>query len=122
MRIFGRPPWLEEGKDPDYRYSLANERTFLAWIRTSLSLIAGSVAVLQLVPPFRVAHARTALGLLLGAAGVATAILAHQRWAANERAMRSESALPYTWMLPVLSGAIALVGVVVLLLAVMERR
>lgn len=122
MRIFGRPSWLDEGKDPDYRYSLANERTFLAWIRTSLSLIAGSVAVVQLVPPFRVENARTALGLLLAAAGVATAILAYQRWSANERAMRSESALPYTWMLAVMSSAIALVGVVVLLLALTERR
>jgi putative membrane protein len=27
----------------DYRFTLANERTFLAWIRTALALIAGGV-------------------------------------------------------------------------------
>ncbi len=29
------------GEAPDYRFSLANERTFLAWIRTSLGFLAG---------------------------------------------------------------------------------
>jgi putative membrane protein len=28
----------------DYRFSLANERTFLSWIRTSLALLAGGIA------------------------------------------------------------------------------
>jgi hypothetical protein len=32
-------------QEPDYRFTLANERTFLAWIRTALALIAGGVAV-----------------------------------------------------------------------------
>jgi putative membrane protein len=40
------------GEEPDYRFTLANERTFLAWIRTSLALLAGGVAVVQLVPGF----------------------------------------------------------------------
>lgn len=34
-----------QGEEPDARFSLANERTFLAWIRTSLALIAGGVAL-----------------------------------------------------------------------------
>src|SRR2546430_17271099 len=33
------------GNRPDYRYSLANERTFLAWLRTGLALIGGRLAV-----------------------------------------------------------------------------
>jgi putative membrane protein len=28
----------------DYRFSLANERTYLAWIRTSFALLAGGIA------------------------------------------------------------------------------
>ena len=40
----------EDTREPDYRFTLANERTFLAWIRTALALIAGGVAVVQLVP------------------------------------------------------------------------
>jgi hypothetical protein len=39
--------WHEEGTDPDYRFSLANERTFLAWIRTALAILAGAVLLKQ---------------------------------------------------------------------------
>lgn len=31
--------------EPDYRYSLANERTYLAWVRTGLALIAAGIAI-----------------------------------------------------------------------------
>ncbi len=39
-------------REPDYRFTLANERTFLAWLRTSLSLLAAGIAVVQLIPAF----------------------------------------------------------------------
>ena len=48
------PAWRKTGTTPDYRFSLANERTFLAWIRTALGLLAGGVAVRQLVQPFEI--------------------------------------------------------------------
>jgi putative membrane protein len=41
------------GEAPDYRFSLANERTFLAWIRTSLGFLAGGVGLDQLAPDLR---------------------------------------------------------------------
>src|ERR1043165_2701247 len=50
QRFIRRPKWFQEGQDPDYRFTLANERTFLAWIRTSLALLAAAVALVQLVP------------------------------------------------------------------------
>ncbi|MBM4509720.1 DUF202 domain-containing protein, partial [Rhodococcus hoagii] len=31
------------GEDPDPRFTLANERTYLAWVRTGLGLIAAAV-------------------------------------------------------------------------------
>ena len=43
----------DDGDEPDYRFTLANERTFLAWVRTALGLLAGGVAVRQLVDPVR---------------------------------------------------------------------
>ena len=49
QRLFPDDP-RSVGEEPDYRFTLANERTFLAWIRTALALIAGGVALVQLVP------------------------------------------------------------------------
>jgi len=59
--------------DPDYRFTLANERTFLAWIRTALALIAGGVAVVQLVPDFGFPGSRRIVGALLAGMGVLVA-------------------------------------------------
>ncbi|WP_283215114.1 DUF202 domain-containing protein [Pseudofrankia sp. DC12] len=58
----GKPPVHTVGTDPDYRFSLANERTFLAWIRTALALLAGGIAVVQIVPSFSIGWAVTCLG------------------------------------------------------------
>lgn len=54
-----RPPLRSVGSDPDYRFTLANERTFLAWIRTALAPVAGAVALAGLAPDFGPAVART---------------------------------------------------------------
>jgi putative membrane protein len=117
-----RPAWMDEGDDPDYRYSLANERTFLAWIRTSLALLAGAVAVVQLVPPFRVHGARPILGAILAVTGLALSVLAYTRWAANERAMRAGRPLAFSPMLRIVAGALGAVGVGVLVLAVIAGK
>jgi putative membrane protein len=116
------PQWQDEGEDPDYRFTLANERTYLAWVRTALSLLAGAVAVVQLLPPFRIAGARTLLGILLAVLGVATTIFAYVRWEANERAMRTSRKLTYSVILPLLSASLGLVGVVILALIIIERK
>lgn len=76
---------MSEGDDPDYRFSLANERTFLAWIRTALALIAGAVAVVQLVPPFRIPGGRVLLGVVLGLTGVTVTATAYVRWGPTSR-------------------------------------
>jgi putative membrane protein len=65
----------EDTREPDYRFTLANERTFLAWIRTALALIAGGVAVVQLVPALSIPGVRHGLGTVLTAAGGVLAVL-----------------------------------------------
>jgi putative membrane protein len=103
-------------QEPDYRFTLANERTFLAWIRTALALIAGGVAVVQLVPEFGIPGGRHALGVLLTAGGGVLAALAVRRWQRVQTAMRRDAELPPT-RVPVLLG-IALLAVAVLVLVV----
>ena len=38
--------------EPDVRFTLANERTFLAWNRTALALVVAGLGIVQLLPPF----------------------------------------------------------------------
>jgi putative membrane protein len=80
--------------EPDYRFTLANERTFLAWQRTALGLLAASVAVIQFVPALSVPGARHALGLMLGALSILTAAIGVRRWSQCDRAMRRGEPLP----------------------------
>ena len=47
-----RPHRRRARGEPDARYTFANERTFLAWIRTALGLVAAGLAIVQLLPPF----------------------------------------------------------------------
>lgn len=105
-------------QEPDYRYTLANERTFLAWIRTALGLLAGGVAVRQLVPQFSVAGARTILAVLCVALGAAAAGCGYQRWRAVERAMRRGEPLPRDPMMPIFTVCMLLITVVTAVLVI----
>ena len=84
---------FDDGQEPDARLSLANERTFLAWVRTSLALLAGAIAVhtpaLDLDEWVKV----TASLCLLAAAGLAVG-QSWVRWRATERAIRTGEPLP----------------------------
>lgn len=102
------------GAEPDARFSLANERTFLAWNRTALALIAGGVALealgLDLQPGLRLTAS-----LILIAAGVVVPVLAWFEWGRTERALRSASPLPGSTTSIALAATIVLVGALVLL-------
>jgi len=82
------PAWVYGvGDDPDPRFSLANERTFLAWIRTSLALVAAGVGVhaLHLQIPEELGEVAAIVLIVLGIAAAGQAFVG---WARNERAMR----------------------------------
>ncbi|ONH29165.1 YidH family protein [Pseudofrankia asymbiotica] len=100
----GQAPVRTVGTEPDYRFSLANERTFLAWIRTALALLAGGVAVVQLVPSFYIGWARHLLGITLIVIAIAIAATSYARWERRERAIRLGAPLPPS-RLPLLTGA-----------------
>jgi putative membrane protein len=84
---------FEEGDEPDARFTLANERTFLAWIRTSLALLAGAVAIHT--PAVGLDEWVKVVGslMLLAAAGLAVS-QSWWRWRETERAIRTGDPLP----------------------------
>jgi putative membrane protein len=101
---------------PDYRFTLANERTLLAWLRTGLALVAGGVAVASYVPALGVSWGGGAVGLALVATGLGTALAGYRRWRRNERATAADAPLSGGPEVPAL---VTLVAAVVLLVAVL---
>ena len=82
----GWPRWVyDEGTDPDPRFTLANERTFLAWIRTSIAFMAAGVAIDALPVPYSTS-VKSALSAVLVATGILASVMAWLRWALTERA------------------------------------
>ena len=114
-----RPAWLENlvpsdprrvGSEPDYRFTLANERTFLAWIGSALALLAAGVLLVQfatrLSPPWLV----TFIGLALAGFAGALSVLSYRQWRATEIAMRHGRPLPPSIAVPMLSVLVLLVA------------
>jgi putative membrane protein len=108
------PRWVYGvGSEPDPRFSLANERTFLAWVRTSLAFSAAGVALEALSLPVHPGF-RLAASLLLILLGVVAAVQAWWRWAQVERAMRCTEPLPAAALTVVLAVGCAVAAVLVL--------
>ena len=105
---------MAEGEDPDPRFSFANERTFLAWIRTALALVAGGIGLEAFVADVLPPVLRQALSALLLVFGATLALTAFSRWLRSERALRSKQSLPALGMAPVLAVAVAVCAVVLL--------
>ena len=111
-RVFVGDP-RDHGDDPDYRFTLANERTFLAWIRTALALAAGGLAAVTILNDF---PGEEVLGLGLLTLSFVTAATSYRRWAVIEKAMRLSQPLPPS-KLPLLMGiGVGLVSVVAAIL------
>ncbi len=95
-----------DGDEPDPRFSLANERTFLAWLRTALALYAAAFALEALSIP-ETAGWRIAATTMFLSLGTLAALQAWFGWMATEKAMRHSAPLPG---LPI--GAVLVVGVI----------
>ena len=106
----------DDGDEPDYRFTLANERTFLAWVRTALGLLAGGVAVRQLVDPFDIANTTTALALISVGCSVVLVVGGYLRWVAVQRAIRRGEDLPAARLIPLAAGAFGFIAVVAFVL------
>jgi putative membrane protein len=104
---------VEPADHPDYRFTLANERTLLAWLRTGLALVAGGVAVATYAPDLGVRWGSAAVALALVLVGLGTAVAGYRRWRANEAAIAAGRPLPASWLLPTVAAAVAAVVVVI---------
>lgn len=106
---------LGGGSEPDPRFTLANERTFLAWIRTALAFLAGGIAVEAFTGDVFSSGLRRAVALSLLLLAMLVSASACIRWLKVERAMRHRKPLPLPVLVPVLSlgGALVAAGLIV---------
>ena len=107
------------GVDPDYRFTLANERTFLSWIRTSLALVAGGLGSLVVLKDIQGVEV---IGIMVLVLALITASTAFRRWSLNERAMRLEQPLPASNLPRVTAIGVALIGVASVILLVIDSQ
>jgi putative membrane protein len=121
LRLWFAPERIgDEGETPDYRFSLANERTFLAWIRTALALVGGGFAVDQFLPDLSGA-VRAGLAVVLLAVGALCALRAVNHWIRCERAMRQGKDLPVSRFPALLSLVVGVVAVAMLIVVLLGR-
>ncbi len=77
-----------DGDEPDPRFTLANERTFLTWLSTSLALCAGGVAMAAVPPHLFVPWVQTTLAVVLVLLSAVAAAFAYPRWRKVQTALR----------------------------------
>jgi len=104
-------------REPDPRFTLANERTFLAWARTALGFIAAGVALHALDSGEQEAlRGIASMAAVIG--GAALAVAAWMRWLAVERSLRRGRPLPFPFLGIGLLGLVVALTVLALVLAV----
>jgi putative membrane protein len=92
----------DRGSEPDPRFSMANERTALAWVRTALALVAGGVGLTSVARLAGLSRFLDVVAAVLCAGGAGLALVAVAGWRRRELAMRLEEPLPaplaLTWL------------------------
>ncbi|MFO7253561.1 MAG: DUF202 domain-containing protein [Actinomycetes bacterium] len=107
--------------EPDPRFTLANERTFLTWLSTSLALSAAGVAVAAMPQQVFLPWMRTLLAVLLVLLAALAAGMAYPRWRRVQRALRRGEPLPEPSLAPLLGYGVAAVAVLALVLILLGR-
>jgi putative membrane protein len=108
--------------EPDARFTFANERTFLAWIRTAIALVVAGLAITQLLPPFAFTGGRRVVGLPLIALGAVLAFVSFRQWEANQHALRTGEPLPRSLLPRVLAVAIALLAAIAIVFVLVSHE
>jgi putative membrane protein len=111
---------FDVGEEPDPRFTFANERTFLAWIRTSVALLAAGIALDAFVEDVPAGPRRACAGILI-VLGIVCSVAAYRRWMTSERALRLGQPLPPPALAPVLAYTVAACGLLAALLVLFQR-
>jgi putative membrane protein len=107
---------MSEQRDPEVQFQLANERTYLAWLRTALALVASGVAAARLLSGQALRWVWELVGVLLILAGVVTAALARRRWRATDVAIREGEPMPASGIAVMIAVVIVLCGLITIAL------
>jgi putative membrane protein len=111
-----------DGTEPDVRFTLANERTFLAWSRTSLALVVAGLAIAQLLPPFAgLPWGRSVIATPLILLGAVVSVFSYREWTRNEHALRHGDPLNRSRLPRVLALTIALIALLAAALDLYSR-
>ncbi|HWG61225.1 MAG TPA: DUF202 domain-containing protein [Streptosporangiaceae bacterium] len=110
-----------DSTEPDARFTFANERTFLAWSRTALALVAAGLAIIQLLPPFPgVPWGRHVIGTPLILLGTVVAVVSYFEWNRNQEALRTGKPIVRSLLPLILAVTIGAVGLVAAALAILS--
>jgi putative membrane protein len=104
----------EPGYEPDYRFSLANERTLLAWIRTAFGLIALGVPLAGGIHGVTLPRWHREIGLAAIALSVVIAPAAYRNWRRAQLAMRLGVRLPRDPLPAILATGVAVLFTITL--------
>ncbi len=102
-----------DGDEPDPRFTLANERTFLAWTRTALAFLAGGIALEAFQLPGIDDGVRSSVAGIIIVLAMAISAGAALRWVRIERALRHDAPIPAPAIIPVLCVGVFIAAIVV---------
>jgi len=100
------------GDEPDPRFSMANERTALAWVRTALAFVAGGVGLTSVARIAGLSRLLDVVAVALCVLGALLAVVAVLGWRRRELAMRLDRPLPAPFALPWLGALVAVIALV----------
>lgn len=112
----------DAGTEPDARFTLANERTFLAWSRTALALVIGGLAIAQLLPPFPgLPWGRRLIAVPLIMLGGSVSAVSYLEWHRNQQSLRHGRPMRQTRLPLIVAIAVAAIAVVATVLILATR-
>jgi putative membrane protein len=102
-----------DSREPDLRFSLANERTFLAWGRTCLTFVATGLVLARVVAPDD--DVTVWAGVVLIVLGALLGVVAYRSYRRNDHAIRADtpiapSRLPLVLLMTIALAAVAAVA------------